>query len=196
MFTGIVTDLGRVRGITKAGMTRFEVETGYDTGSIEIGASVACNGACMTVTEKGPGWIAFEASAESLDKTTMSDWRVGERVNLERSLKIGDELGGHLVSGHVDGTGRVESVTPDEGSLKFLIQMPAALAKYVAIKGSVAVDGVSLTVNEVGAEHFSVNVIPHTAAVTNLGSLKSGATVNLEVDMLARYIARMLETKN
>lgn len=196
MFTGIVTDLGKIRAVEKTDMTRFEVETGYDTETIAIGASIACNGACMTVTEKGSGWFAFEASAESLNKTTMDQWTVGRPVNLERSVKLGDTLDGHLVSGHVDGTGRLRSVTPDGGSLRLVVEMPRELAKYVAIKGSVAVDGVSLTVNEVGDRDFSVNIIPHTASATNLGSLKPGDPVNLEVDLLARYIARMLEIKD
>lgn len=196
MFTGIVTDLGQVRHIVPGGTTRFEMETAFDTSMVDIGASIACNGACMTVIEKGPRWFAFEASSESLAKTTMANWQVGQRINLERSMKIGDELGGHLVSGHVDGVGSVLDIAPDGEAFRFVFRLPVALAKYVAIKGSIAVDGVSLTVNDVEDDRFSVTVIPHTAKVTSLGTLQVGDAVNLEVDLLARYVARLLESRD
>ncbi|MBL6928327.1 MAG: riboflavin synthase [Rhodospirillales bacterium] len=193
MFTGIVTDLGEVRSITKTGDTRFEFNTSYDTDGIEIGASVCCSGACMTVIDKGPGWFAISASGESLSCTTMGDWQEGSPVNFERSLKYGDEMGGHIVSGHVDAVGTVVSVTPEGESKRIVFEVPERLERYVASKCSVAIDGVSMTVNEVEGRCFGVNVIPHTQEETTLGSLKPGSSVNLEIDMLARYVARLLE---
>lgn len=198
MFTGIITDIGTVRAIADVGDSRFEFTTAYDTQTIDLGASIACSGACMTVVAKGPGWFAIEASAESLDKTTMASWREGTRINLERALSAGDELGGHIVSGHVDGVGSVVSVTPENASQRFVFEAPAALAPYIAAKGSVTIDGVSLTVNDVedlteGAARFGVNVISHTQQATTLGDRAPGDTVNLEIDMLARYVARLLE---
>ncbi|HSV30359.1 MAG TPA: riboflavin synthase [Candidatus Omnitrophota bacterium] len=195
MFTGIVTDLGEVRRVVKgAGKeTRFEINTRYDTDTIEIGASIAHNGVCLTIIETGKGWYAIEASAETLSKTTLGDWAEGAKVNLERAMKVGDELGGHIVSGHVDGVATVVSITPENESLRFVFEAPVELAKFVAPKGSVALDGVSLTVNEVDGRRFGINVIPHTQAVTTFGTYRVGSRVNMEIDMLARYVARLLE---
>lgn len=193
MFTGIVTDLGKVRTLSGSDILRLEIETSYDLESVDIGASVACSGACLTVVEKGADWFAFEASRETLDKTTMGQWREGTVINLERALKVGDELGGHLVSGHVDGVGRVIAKTRDGESWRFRFEAPDELSAFIAPKGSVVVDGVSLTVNEVEDNVFGVNIIPHTAAVTTFGSLAEGDQVNLEIDMLARYLKRLLE---
>lgn len=195
MFTGIVTDLGHVRRVVKGQgkETRFEIDTRYDTKTIDIGASIAHNGVCLTVIETGPDWYAIEASAETLSKTTLGDWTEGTSVNLERALKVGDELGGHIVSGHVDGVATVIAITPENQSLRFTFEAPEDLAKFVAPKGSAALDGVSLTVNEVDGRRFGINVIPHTQAVTTFGTLRLGSRVNMEIDMLARYVARLLE---
>jgi riboflavin synthase len=196
MFTGIVTDIGEIVSVTpggNAGDRRFVVRTRHDMKPIAIGASIACSGCCLTVIEKGADRFTVEASGETLDKTHLGDWKVGARINLELSLKLGDELGGHLVYGHVDGVGRIVSTTPEGGSVRFVFEAPPALARFVAAKGSVAVDGVSLTVNEVDGNRFGVNIISHTQAVTTLGQAKAGQRVNLEVDMLARYVARLLE---
>ena len=196
MFTGIVTDIGEITAVTPGGQTgdrRFVVRTKHDLAPIAIGASVAHSGCCLTVIEKGADWLAVEASGETLDKTHLGVWQVGTRINLELSLKLGDELGGHLVYGHVDGMGKIVSMTPEGGSVRFTFEVPDELARFVAVKGSVAVDGVSLTVNEVAGNRFGVNVISHTQAVTTLGQAKVGQRVNLEVDMLARYVARLLE---
>ena len=193
MFTGIITDIGTVRAIARAGDTRFEIATAYDLATVEIGASIACNGCCLTVIEKGRDWFAVQASAETLSKTTLGAWRAGTRINLERALKIGDELGGHIVSGHVDGLGEIVSITAEGESLRFRIRVPSALARYIAPKGSVAVDGTSLTVNEVEGDVFGVNIIPHTQAVTTWGGMVAGQGVNIEIDMLARYVARLTE---
>ena len=197
MFTGIVTALGTVRSITPLGGSadmRLAITTPWpDTATIAIGASIACSGCCLTAIETGPDWFSADASAETLGKTTLGRWRNGTRVNLERSLRLGDELGGHLVSGHVDGVGEVLSSTPEHGSTRFVFRVPPALARFIAVKGSIAVDGVSLTVNEVTDDTFGVIIIPHTAAVTSFGSLKPGDAVNLEIDMLARYVARLTE---
>lgn len=195
MFTGIITDIGAVEAVSKAADTRFDIRTRYDMSTVDIGASIACSGACLTVIEKGEGWFAVEASQETLDKTTAGDWREGTPLNLERALKVGDELGGHIVTGHVDGVGTVTSVTPVGGSLKLDFKAPEALAKFIAAKGSVTVDGVSLTVNDVSGSAFSVNIIPHTQSETTLGKLKTGDRVNLEIDVLARYVARMNDVK-
>lgn len=193
MFTGIVTDMGAVRRIEKTGDTRFEFNTSYNTDTIEIGASICCSGACMTVIDTGSDWFAISASAESLSCTTMGDWVVGSPVNFERSLCMGDEMGGHIVSGHVDGVGEVLSITPEGDSLRFVFTVPDSLKRLIAPKCSVAIDGISLTVNEVENNTFGVNIIPHTAEVTNLGHVKAGGRVNVEIDMLARYVARLLE---
>ena len=193
MFTGIITDLGRVRSIHTDGDTRVEIATAFDHASLPIGASVACSGVCLTVIDKAPGWFGVTASAETLSCTTLGDWRPGTRVNLERALKVGDELGGHIVSGHVDGVGRVISSTPDGASRRFVFEAPPHLARFIAPKGSVALDGISLTVNEVDGARFGVNIIPHTLAVTTLGETGENARVNLEIDLLARYVARLFE---
>jgi riboflavin synthase len=192
MFTGIITDLGKVRSIAFGPTTRLEIASAYDTSGIALGASIACNGCCLSVVEKGPGWVAFEASRETLDKTTMADWKMGHPVNLERALKLGDELGGHLVSGHVDGVGRILSIKPDGGSLRLVIEAPAEMARMIAPKGSIVVDGISLTVNEVDGARFGVNIIPITQTATNLGQAREGDRVNLEIDLIARYVARLL----
>ena len=196
MFTGIVTDVGEITSVKpggQAGDRRFQVRTRHDLKPVPIGASIACSGCCLTVVEKGSDWFAIEASGETLAKTHLGDWTVGTRINLELSLKLGDELGGHLVYGHVDGVGKVASMTPEGGSVRFVFEVPADLSRFIAAKGSVAVDGISLTVNEVTGNRFGVNVISHTQAVTTLGQARAGQRVNLEVDMLARYVARLLE---
>jgi riboflavin synthase len=197
MFTGIVTDLGSVRRIERRGDTRFTFATGYDTDTVALGASIACNGACLTAVDKGPGWFAADASAETLSKTTLGGWREGAPVNFERALALGEELGGHLVSGHVDGTAEIVSIAPEGESWRFRFRVGAHLAAYLAPKGSVTLDGVSLTVNEVedeaaGTTVFGVNVIPHTYQVTTFGRRQAGEPVNLEIDLLARYVARLL----
>jgi riboflavin synthase len=195
MFTGIVTDIGRVRKVEQTARDRrYEVETVWDTSGIDLGASISHAGCCLTVTEKGPGWFAVEVSGETLSKTNLGDWTEGRRVNLERAAKLGDELGGHIVSGHVDGLGKVVSITPDGGSHRIEIEAPAPLHRFIAPKGSITVDGVSLTVNAVEGRVFVLNLIPHTWNVTTLGQLKIGDDVNLEIDMLARYLARWQET--
>jgi riboflavin synthase len=195
MFTGIITDVGRVVAVEPRGDTRFVIETAYDAASIPVGASIAHNGVCLTVVETGEGRYAIEASAETLGCTTLGDWRVGTPVNLERSLRMGDELGGHLVFGHVDGVGEVVSRTPEGDSVRFVFLAPEALAPMIAVKGSIAVDGVSLTVNEVEGSRFGVNIIAHTQSATNFGELAVGDRVNLEVDMLARYVARQIAAR-
>ncbi len=196
MFTGIVTDVGRVRAIRDTDRDRrFEIETRFDVGSIDIGASISHAGVCLTVVEKGEGWFAVEVSGETLSKTTLEAWAPGRRVNLERAARVGDELGGHIVSGHVDGLGEVVSVAADGEGWRVRVKAPAALAPLIAQKGSIAINGVSLTVNEVEGDTFGVLIIPHTWQVTTLSRLTPGARVNLEVDMLARYVARLLEAK-
>ncbi|MES2834064.1 MAG: riboflavin synthase [Pseudomonadota bacterium] len=195
MFTGIVTDMGRVRKVEQTERDRrYEIETAWDTAGIDLGASVSHAGCCLTVTEKGQGWFAVEVSGETLSKTTLGGWKAGDAVNLERASRLGDELGGHIVSGHVDGLGRVLSVRPEGGSRRIEIEAPAPLHRYIAAKGSITVDGVSLTVNAVEGRTFGVNIIPHTWENTTLGGLKAGDPVNLEIDMLARYLARWQET--
>lgn len=199
MFTGIVTGMGEVRAITPLGGgkdMRLVIGAPWpDTGTIPLGASVACAGCCLTAVEVGPDWFAVDVSGETLSKTGLGEWRVGTRLNLERSLRLGDELGGHLVSGHVDGLGEVLDVRSEAGSWRVRVRVPRELARFIAPKGSVAVDGVSLTVNEVEGEVFGVNVIPHTWTATTLGGLVPGARVNVEVDMLARYVARLAEAR-
>jgi riboflavin synthase len=202
MFTGLVTDIGRVTSVEDAnGIRRLRVESRYPASSIQLGASIEHSGVCLTVVEFGPteagSWWTVEAIPETLSRTTLGGWTAGSPVNLELSLKLGDELGGHLVYGHVDGLGRVRSVTPDGDSRRIRIEIAERLAKFLAEKGSVTVDGVSLTVSAVGQsdalDWFEVAIIPHTWQITTLGALKEGDRVNLEVDMLARYVARMLE---
>ena len=195
MFTGIVTDIGRVRSITETARDRrYEIQTVWDVSGIDLGASISHAGCCLTVVEKGPDWFAVEVSGETLDKTTLGAWQAGGRVNLERAAKLGDEMGGHVVSGHVDGLGRVVSIEPSGGSHHIVIEAPEPLHRYIAAKGSITVDGVSLTVNAVDGRRFDLNIIPHTWEATTLGDLKPGDAVNLEIDMLARYLARWQET--
>jgi riboflavin synthase len=191
MFTGIVTDIGTVTAREARGDTRFRIRTTYDTASIAIGASIACSGVCLTVVQKGEDWFTVDVSAETLSRTGLGHWREGSRINLERSLRVGDELGGHIVSGHVDGVGEVTMAKPEGDSLRIEIRAPDALAAFIAEKGSITVDGVSLTVNSVEGAKFGVNLIPHTQQVTTLGNLKAGDRVNLEIDTLARYVARL-----
>lgn len=195
MFTGIITDVGRVRAIIPAGDTRIEIETSYDTSEIALGASIACSGPCLTVVEMGAGWFAVQASAETLACTTLRDWRVGTPVNLERALRMGDELGGHIVTGHVDGVARIVRRDPEGDSVRFAFAPPPELMTYVASKGSVCLDGVSLTVNDVGTDRFEVNIIPHTQEQTTFAGRELGDVVNMEIDMLARYVARLSETR-
>ena len=193
MFTGIITDIGRVRSIKPRGDTRFEIETAYDTATIEIGASIACSGACLTVVDKGDDWFAVDVSAETLARTNLGAWKQGTPINLERSLRLGDELGGHIVLGHVDGVGSLASVAPEGDSLRFRFEVPPDLRSFVAQKGSITVNGVSLTVNEVDGASFGVNIIPHTQQMTTFGKMAAGDRINLEVDVLARYVARLNE---
>jgi riboflavin synthase len=192
MFTGIVTDVGRVRAIERKGDTRIEIETAYDMDDVDIGASIACSGPCLTVVKKGSGWFAVEVSAETLDKTALGDWEVGTRINLERAMRIGDELGGHIVSGHVDAVATVVDMQPEGDSVRFTFEAPADFAKYIAPKGSVCLDGVSLTVNEVQENQFGVNIISHTQSATSFGGRKVGDRINMEIDTIARYVARLL----
>jgi riboflavin synthase len=197
MFTGIVTGLGEVREVAPIGGGHdmrlvIGVPPGWaDMSAIPLGASIACNGCCLTAVELGADWFAVTASAETLSKTTLGTWKPGTRINLERPLKVGDELGGHIVAGHVDGLGEVLSATPDQGSVRWRFRVPPAIARFIAPKGSVAIDGVSLTVNEVEGDEFGVNIIPHTAEVTGFGLLKPGQQVNIEIDTVARYVARL-----
>jgi riboflavin synthase len=198
MFTGIVTDLGTVTSIEPAGAgtdMRLAITTAWDTADLAIGASVSCAGCCLTVVALAPGRMEFQASRETLALTTLGRWRVGTRVNLERALRVGDELGGHIVSGHVDGVGQALSATPEGASTRFRFAAPPHLARLIAPKGSIAIEGVSLTVNEVDADGFGVNIIPHTASVTSFGALRPGDPVNLEIDMLARYVARLVDAR-
>ena len=199
MFTGIITHIGRVAAVERAGDTRFTVATDLITGvgetaNVPLGASIANNGVCLTVIDRAPGWFAVQASQETLDCTTLGGWKVGTPINLERSLRLGDELGGHLVFGHVDARATVISITPVGDSRRYEFETPADLARYIAVKGSVALDGVSLTVNAVTGTRFSVNIIPHTQQCTTFGTMIPGQQVNLEVDMLARYVARLRDT--
>jgi riboflavin synthase len=196
MFTGIVTDVGRIRSVRQTNRDRrYEIETAYDLAGVDLGASISHAGCCLTVVEKGDGWFAVEVSGETLSKTTLGQLKEGDRVNLERAAKLGDEMGGHIVSGHVDGLGEVVSVEAEGGSHRVRIRVPRPLHRVIAPKGSITVEGVSLTVNEVEDDVFGVNIIPHTWDVTTLGQLAPGAKVNLEIDMLARYLARWIETE-
>lgn len=198
MFTGIVTDMGEVLELEQRGDLRARIGTEYDVAGVDIGASVACEGVCLTVVAKGTSprnWLDFEISAETIDKTNIgrNGWHVGRRVNLERALRVGDELGGHIVSGHVDGVAEVVGLTPEGDSLRVRFRAPEALAKFIAPKGSIALNGTSLTVNEVEGAEFGINFIPHTRAVTTWGGVGLGDRVNLEVDTMARYVARLRE---
>ncbi|MFL6736094.1 MAG: riboflavin synthase [Sphingomonas sp.] len=197
MFTGIVTDVGTVRSAEQRGDLRLVIETGYDMDTVDLGASIACSGVCLTVTDKGDDWFAVDVSGETLSKTSAEHWSKGARLNLERSLRLGDEIGGHIVTGHVDGIGKVVAVLPEGDSKRLEISVPSALGPMIAAKGSVALDGVSMTVNDVrdaddDSTRFSVNIIPHTAEHTSLGGIACGRQLNVEVDVLARYIDRML----
>jgi riboflavin synthase len=200
MFTGIITDIGTVRRAEQRGDLRLVIGTAYDPATIAIGASIACSGACLTVVDKGSDdegrWFAIDASAETIACTAPGMWAEGRRLNLERALKLGDELGGHIVTGHVDGVGEVVEVTATGDSWQVTIAAPAAIAPFIAAKGSITVDGVSLTVNAVtdqadGRAHFALNIIPHTRAMTTLDEAAAGRAVNLEIDILARYLQRM-----
>lgn len=206
MFTGIVTDIGRIRAIEKTGDTRFTIGTAYEPATIDLGASIACAGCCLTVVDKGSddngSWFAVDVSQESLDCTILGSWTEGTKINLERALKAGDELGGHIVSGHVDGVGQIVDIKPEGDSLRFTFEAPDDLARFIAPKGSVTLNGTSLTVNEVEdpkpggsarRTRFGVNIIPHTQQVTTWGLAKAGDPVNLEIDMLARYVARLVQ---
>ena len=199
MFTGIVTDIGEVRGVEERGDRRFVIGCSYAAETIAIGASIACSGICLTVTDRGTdetgAWFAVDVSAETVSVTTAAGWAAGTRLNLERALKIGDELGGHIVTGHVDGLAQVTDVHPEGDSLRLTFEAPGSLAPFVAAKGSVALDGVSLTVNSVEGARFGINLIPHTRAQTTLGALAPGQGVNLEIDILARYVARLNEVR-
>jgi riboflavin synthase len=192
MFTGIITDIGHIRGVEPGGDPRYTIGTRYDTSKIALGASIACSGVCLTVVETGPEWFKVQASAETLGLTTVKNWQAGTRINLELALKMGDELGGHLVSGHIDGVGRIVARGPENDSMRYTIEMPHEIERFVARKGSVTVDGVSLTVNEIADNRFGVNIIPHTQACTTFGAAGVGDAVNLEIDMLARYVARLV----
>jgi riboflavin synthase len=193
MFTGIITDIGKVRALKKKGDTRIEITTQIKTDSINIGASICCSGACLTVIEKQGNWFAVQASGETLSKTVLGSWALNTPVNLERALKVGDEMGGHIVSGHVDGIAQVTDVHKEGDSLRVNFRIDDMLKKYVVPKGSITLNGVSLTINEVDGGCFGVNLVPHTQVETTLGKLSTGEMVNVEIDMLARYIARLLE---
>jgi riboflavin synthase len=194
MFTGIITDLGMVRSIDRRGAdARVVIETAYDTASIALGASIACSGPCLTVVDKQPGWFAVDVSAETLRRTTIGGWEPRRRVNLERALRLGDELGGHLVSGHVDGLAELIATGREGDGMTLELAAPEDLAHYVATKGSVALDGVSLTVNWVDAARFGVMIIPHTQRMTTLGEARKGDRMNLEIDLIARYVQRLRE---
>lgn len=200
MFTGIITDVGRIVGVERRGDLRLRIGTAFDTASIDLGASIACSGVCLTVVDKGPDWFAVEVSAETLSRTA-GDWAVDTPLNLERALRVGDELGGHIVTGHVDGVGTVVEITPEGDSTRVAIEAPANVAPYIAAKGSVALDGISLTVNEVydladGGVRFGLNIIPHTQQMTTWGGLAVGAKVNIEIDVLARYLGRMEQLRH
>ena len=196
MFTGLVSDIGQVRHVEKRGDTHLVIATHYDVAAMDIGASVACAGVCLTIVDKGTAkdrWFAVTASGETLSKTTIGGWKTGTYVNLERPLRVGDEFGGHIVTGHIDGIAEVVSVAPEGESVRMVFRAPTKLARFIAAKGSVALDGVSLTVNETKGARFGVNIIPHTAKVTTFGRLKPGGKVNLEIDLLARYVARLVK---
>ena len=195
MFTGIVTDIGDIRSLERRGDLRARIGTRYDTHGIDIGASIACSGVCLTVVQLGSDWFDVEISAETLDKTNVGGWGVGQKINLERALKVGDELGGHIVSGHIDGLATIIEMRPEGDSVRYTFDAPRSLARFIAPKGSVALDGTSLTVNEVADTRFGVNIIPHTQEVTTWGASKVGDNVNLEIDTLARYVARLAEMK-
>lgn len=201
MFTGIITDVGVIDAIEQRGDLRIRVRSAYDMDTVDLGASIACSGVCLTVVDKGEGWFSVDVSAETIARTARDQWTVGRRLNLERALKVGDELGGHIVTGHVDGIGEIVSVAPEGDSQRIEIETDASLAPFLAAKGSVAVDGVSLTVNQVGdlpdgRVRFGINIIPHTAQMTSFATLAAGRAVNLEIDVIARYLGRMQSLRN
>src|SRR5882757_10930301 len=195
MFTGIITDIGTIDRIEALADTRIVVRTAYDMATVDLGASISCSGICLTVIDKGPGWFAADVSGETISRTAQGQWSAGRRLNLERALKVGDELGGHIVTGHVDGIGEIASVTDEGGSKRVVIKAGPEIAPYIAIKGSITLDGVSLTVNSIedvgGGVLIGINIIPHTAAVTTFDSIAPGQPINIEIDVLARYLQRM-----
>ncbi len=195
MFTGIITDVGTIAEVEQRGDLRLTVQCSYDMAGVDLGASIACSGVCFTVVDKGEDWFAVDVSAESVARTAQGQWNVGAKLNLERSLKLGDEMGGHIVTGHIDGIGEIVSADPVGDSIEIVIRAPDELAKYIAPKGSITLNGVSLTVNEVRDEEsgclFTINLIPHTAEVTTFASVAAGQPVNIEIDILARYLVRM-----
>jgi len=200
MFTGIITDIGTVRSVEQRADLRLAIGCGFAMDGVALGASIACSGVCLTVVDKGADWFAVDVSLESVSRTASASWTEGARLNLERALRLGDELGGHIVTGHVDGVGEVIGICPEGASTRLGIRAPAGLGPYLAEKGSITLDGVSLTVNKVrddddGSTHFSVNIIPHTAANSTLGALAAGDDVNLEIDVLARYLKRMNDAR-
>ena len=200
MFTGIITDIGTVRSVEQRGDLRLTIGTAFDLATVDLGASIACSGVCLTVVDKGPDWFAVDVSHETVSRTASALWVEGARLSLERALRMGDELGGHLVTGHIDGTGTVLGTCPDGGSIRIGIQVSRDLGRFIAAKGSVTLDGVSLTVNEVqdaedGSTHFSINLIPHSAAHTTLGSVTAEQSLNVEIDVLARYLKRLEESR-
>ncbi|MBU2957477.1 riboflavin synthase [Paracoccus sp. 1_MG-2023] len=195
MFTGIITDIGKVAQVEMRGDMRARIACSYDMGGVDMGASIACDGVCLTVVAKGPDWFDVDISAETLSKTNIgaNGWAVGKRLNLERALRVGDELGGHIVSGHVDGVATIVEAANEGDSLRLTFEAPADLARFIAPKGSVTLNGTSLTVNEVSGNRFGINLIPHTQEVTTWGDAAKGDAVNLEIDTLARYVARLAE---
>ena len=199
MFTGITTDVGTVRSAEQRGDLRLTIASGYDMASVDLGSSIACSGVCFTVVDKGGDWFAVDVSAETLSRTAKDQWRQGSRLNLERSLRVGDELGGHIVSGHIDGVAEVIDVSPEGGSTSVTLRAPGNLALYLAPKGSITLDGVSLTVNEVrdgdGSTDLTVNIIPHTAQQTTFGEIAVGRQLNVEIDVIARYLERMMASR-
>ena len=201
MFTGIVTDIGTVRSAEQRGDLRLQIGTAYDLETVDLGASISCSGVCLTVVDKGEDWFAVDVSGETISKTAGDHWRGGATLNLERALRLGDELGGHIVSGHVDAVATVVGTCSEGDSIRIGISVPGNLAPMIAPKGSITLDGVSLTVNEVrdtedGSTHFSVNVIPHTAQHTTLGNLEAGRQLNVEIDVLSRYLSRMIGARS
>ena len=200
MFTGITTDVGTVRSAEQRGDLRVTIACGYDMATVDLGSSIACSGVCLTVVDKGDDWFAVDVSGETRSRTADGLWSEGSRLNLERSLRVGDELGGHIVAGHVDGVAEVIGVCPEGGSSRIGLRAPDGLGQYIAPKGSIALDGVSLTVNDVreaedGSTHFSVNIIPHTAQITTFGDIAAGRQFNVEIDVIARYLERMIAAR-
>ena len=194
MFTGIISAIGRIDDIQKPGDWRLKITTPWDCAQIDLGASIACSGVCLTVVERDADWFAVEVSAESLSRTTIGTWQAGTQINLERALRLGDELGGHIVSGHVDGLAIIEQITRSGDSHELKISVPDALSKFIAEKGSVSLDGISLTVNAIEGSRFGVNIIDHTWGHTTLGHATIGQHLNLEIDMLARYVSRLISS--